>query len=363
MEAQLLASASQITALLEDVEKYAHAKSDLVSERQRVIELESALFEARRKLSELDQQRSRDLRDHVKSRDSFLRRIAHQASGRRRSFADKAARKEQTQFDQFRAVNEQKEEKDRLDGELDNARRRERRLERLAKKHTTVQIELDTLYDTIFSGPTPQYPEEDPLEIQAEEALREYDSFRLAQEKEEQALDLLQQTSARIRKALAHLECAGGCVEPDMLGGGSTVLQMMNGAQTAAAQKEWQAGVVLHAQARAASGSVGQMPHAHVNAQALATQLAYNGGVKNMNVWRTEQEIKRAAAELKGQVEPAQERVDRGKKTMEEVAGQLDRARTALQEVRTDIFRRVTGVAPPPLSARIGAPQYSHAEG
>lgn len=342
---QLQTHASRITTLLQTLSKHAHAKPDLQKQSDLVVELENELHAIRRRLPELIQQAHPPRGSRRKYRDSVVRRFAHKLSGRADAFEKKTAAEEKDTLDGFQEVIEHKERKGRLEKELEDARRTEMRLERAVGKYTLAQGELEAIYDTIFSGPTPQYPEEDVLELAAEEVLREYDQKRQRQEKEQEALQHLQGASRRMENTMRTLAEISTYREPDWVGGVAVISQAMDGHQLALAQKEWQAVLVLHAQARKASNKVGPMPNVKINAQAIVASMAYYGGLnRQVGLERSEHEMVRAAEELKTLVQSAKRRVEEGGEVMREVSGRLEAARSALQDMRTGIFMRVAQV-------------------
>jgi hypothetical protein len=346
IEEHIQAASAKNAALLQTLSQTDYAKPALRQQTSYITDLENDLLTLRQRLAELDRRRTRDLKDHVKYRDSVFRRFAYKATGRREKFEEKAGQEEKAYFEGMQESNTKSEEKRQLDGLLEEARAREATLEREVKRHDAAQVELDGLYDSIFSGPNPhaKYPEEDRLEREAETVLGEYESFRQSLEGEERALKLLNDARREINMALQHISSALGYSTWDMWGGG-TMVDMMERNELSSADRRWSAVKMLHAEARRASQQVGPLPQVRVAAGSLMSDVFFDNIFTDMafheKIQKSQAEMKRAADELMRHVLYAEQRVKDGQSAVQTLSAKLEKARVALQDRRTEIFRMV----------------------
>lgn len=88
---------------------------------------------------------------------------------------------------------------------------------------TIISRQLDHLYNSIFAGQTPGFPEEDRKEEACIVAAQHVESIHHDLERERHMLFLLRQTSTKLNEARNYLNDAHGMSQWDMFGGGTMV--------------------------------------------------------------------------------------------------------------------------------------------
>ena len=347
IEEHIQAASARNAVLCQTLTETDYAKPSLAQQRGYIADLESELKQVKKRLTELDKRRDKDLMDHVKYRDSVFRRFAYKASGRREKFDEKAAQEEKEYFEGMQETNTKQEEQRQLQGLLDEANTRRGELERDAQRHEKAQKELDGLYDSIFGGPNPsqKFPEEDRLEKESEGILGEYEQHRQTLEGEERGLRLLQGARKEMTLALRHLASARGYSTWDMWGGG-TMVDMMERNELSSADKQWSAVKTLHLEAQHSSRNIQPLPQVRVAAGSLMSDVFFDNIFTDMafheKIKQSEVEMRRADEALAGQLQAAQERVEHGQAAMRDLSGRLEQARVALQKRRMEIFRQIS---------------------
>lgn len=350
IEEHIQAATAKNAALLHTLASTDYARPSLTQQVTYITELEQQLSALSKRLTELDRRRERDLKDHVKYRDSVFRRFTYKATGRREKFDEKAEVEEKEYFEGMQESNTKSEEKRQLEQLLVEAKERKGELETDAKRHEEAQVELDGLYDSIFSGPNPQakYPEEDRLEREAESVLSEYEAQRQQLEGETRALKLLNDARGEINMSLQHLSTARGYSTWDMWGGG-TMVDMMERNELSSADRRWSACKMHFAEAQRASAHVTPLPGVRVAAGSLMSDVFFDSIFTDMafheKIKQSEAEMRRAADALMQNVLLAEQRVKEGKSSAQHLGARLEKARVDLQSRRTEIFRMVAAKA------------------
>lgn len=214
-------AASQHAHLLQGLAETDHAPAQLQQQDAYLQDLKAQETSTSKRVEELRKKTGLELKDHKKYSESTFRRFAHKASGRKERFAEKAAKEEREYFD---AIQEQKTAEDelayirQLKAEAEVQRQK---FESDTAKHSHLQQQLDQLYNSIFAGQTPEFPEEDRKEDACNAASQQVQSVHQELEKERHVLFLLRQMSTKLSEARHHLDDAHGMSQWDMFGGGT----------------------------------------------------------------------------------------------------------------------------------------------
>ena len=119
-----------------------------------------------KQLTSLHEVTEKERKDHVKYRDSVMRRYAHKLAGHKGEdrFTAKQEKEEREFLEAWQKERESTERKEELGRALERAEKEQQTLKSDNAKHDQAQSRLDKLYRDIFSGPTPEVPGEDELE-------------------------------------------------------------------------------------------------------------------------------------------------------------------------------------------------------
>lgn len=186
-------------------------------------DLKSQIAKTDKTISQLHLSTEKERKEHVKIRDSLVRRYASKLQGSKgqEKFTAKQDKEEREFVEAWQKEREAQERREELGRAMEQAEKEKKSLEADVKTHDKAQKELDQLYQRIFSGPTPDVPGEDDLE-QAVERSKEH--FRECQEqlyRNKNASDALNEAQGRLRTALANMGDALGASNVDRFGGGA----------------------------------------------------------------------------------------------------------------------------------------------
>ncbi|OHF01732.1 hypothetical protein CORC01_02923 [Colletotrichum orchidophilum] len=335
----------KLLAILADTD---NAIPDLRQQRRLITDLDHQLKESDRNIHALEGRRKKELKDHEKYRDSVMRRFVHKAVGKRDKFNERAAREEREYFDVLQEEHREKELNKNVREQLRDAREASTSLEAEARRHDEAQCELDSLYDSIFAGPTPSYPEEDALEQSAEQALREYHDTRSKVEAEAHAIRLLTDAMKRMGDSLRHMDDALSHSRMDMFGGG-TMSDMMERSALQRAESATQEARMLVMQAQRMTPYIGDLPPININHGNLMGDVLFDNIYSDMafhdEINKSRMSIEKCAHVLSRYLHETRDRrmyLSREQKVRGE---RLESTRTALQKERERLFEQIAGGA------------------
>jgi hypothetical protein len=176
---------------------------DLQAQKRQVADLERQVAQQAERLKQVGYRRKQELREHEHYRDSVLRRFAFKIGGKADKFEARAAKEEREYFDVLQEEHQADVMKKNLDEMLADAKTVRGELEIRAATHVEAQRDLDSLYESIFTGPSPGFPEEDQRERETSNALRIYKEARSRAEGEGQVVNILTQAQTRLNGALS----------------------------------------------------------------------------------------------------------------------------------------------------------------
>lgn len=346
VESKIQAAASQNSHLLSILSETDYAPPALGQHKRYIADLEGEIQKLDRSIKSLETKRAQELKDHEKYRDSTMKRFAYKVSRRTEKFEAKASKEEREYFDVLQEEHRAKESRKDLGQRLDEANSARSNLEGVAGRHNQAQQELDALYDSIFEGPTPGFPEEDERERSAGDALSRYHNLRTQTEAEGQSVQILGQAQRKMKAAMASMQDALSASRMDMFGGG-TMSDMMERSALSKAETLYAQCQTDIAQAQRMSPAVQPLPPVNIAQGSLMsdvffdnifTDMAFHDKIKQSMV-----ELQRAAAALDQQADLARQRHDGSSKELSQLSRSLEDSRVALQKARELAFERVAG--------------------
>lgn len=221
VEQQLQETAARNTELLRILSDTDYAPPALRQQEGYIKKLEAAILQNKADLRKLVSQREKEHKDHRKYSESVGRRFLYKASGQKDKFATKAGKEEREYFDALKAEHQAQDERDKLSGQMEEAQQGKSQLQPQASRHEQAQKDLDALYNAIFAGDTPAYPEEDEQEYATQAILGEYQQLESTLKTEEQVSQLLNQAQKTMAIAQYNVQDALGYSRVDMFGGGA----------------------------------------------------------------------------------------------------------------------------------------------
>ncbi|KAI2640354.1 hypothetical protein GGS26DRAFT_154548 [Hypomontagnella submonticulosa] len=322
-----------------------HAAPALEQQKRYIADLNNELSTIQKRIITLDKQRGKEFKEHKKYRDSVMKRFAYRLSGKTDKFEAKAEKEEQDYFAVLQEEHRAKEQEENLKDMRSKALEVQSDLEVEVNRHTEAQQQLDNLYDSIFQGPTPAFPEEDHSEQNTESALQAYHNSRVAVETELQVVYLLTEANRRLHNALIYTEEALSHSRMDMFGGG-TLSDMMERNALDKAEGQVSQMFSLVQQAQRMSPKVHDLPFVRIAQGSLMgdiffddifSDMAFHDKIKDSRVG-----LYRARENLANQLAQAMSRHQGAEQEMNAHAAALRTAREELQKARQRIFKRIS---------------------
>ncbi|KAF2261224.1 hypothetical protein CC78DRAFT_535831 [Lojkania enalia] len=337
-------AAARNAQLLEGLHETDSAPSQLYQQINYLKDLDTQIRKTEKHVEDLKRQTASELKEHKKYSESTFRRFAHKASGRKERFEEKAAKEEREYFD---AIQEQKTAEDQLayvrqlktEAEISK-----QEYETQAQRHDSLQRELDSLYNAIFSGHTPGLPDEDAKESACTAAKQHVQQVSQTLELERHVLFLLRQMSNKLQDARAHLCDAHDASQMDMFVGGTfTSMQKRNyleRAESSVAQVR-----MLQDQIRQLKPDIGDIGPMNIASGSIWGDVIFDNIFTDMDmhgkIKDSEAQVNRAATRLAQQVRDGEGRVKAVEADWRTASEQLQERRKELQQAREDAFTRV----------------------
>ena len=344
IETQVQKASAANAHLLQVLSETDDAPSALAEHSRYIAELKQQVEKSGEKLQQLDNKRVTQLKDHERYRDSHARRFLYKAAGKKDRFAEKAEKEEREYFDVLQDLRQQTTLHENLKTQLSDAEDTKPGLVEESQRHAQAQYDLDALYNSIFRGPTPQFPREDACETDVENKSQLYQQSRGAYEAEKTAIRHLTQGMAVMKQALYEMDRSLSYSRMDMFGGG-TMTDMMERNHLSKAQQQMMEANSLVMRAQLASPHVVDLPEVNINQGHIMRDVFFDNIFTDMAF---HDEIKRARAEvvtcaraMDTQLVKAKERHDAQGKELQGQEMHLAEARKVLQETRREAFEQV----------------------
>lgn len=321
-----------------------HAIPALAQQRRLARDLEAEVVASNKRLADADKKRKKELRDHEDYRDSVLRRFAYKATGQREKFETKAKKEETEYFEALQTEHCETEVNKNVKAQLEAARLVERDLEGEVERHSKAQSELDALYDSIFSGTTPEFPREDELERHLSLARQAYHDARGRAEAESHALKLLREGQGRMRSALQSMEQALSASRGDMFGSG-TIADSMERNALHRAESDVMTARMLVLQAQRMSPAVRDLPEVRIDQGNVVRDIFFDNIFTDyafhQKIKESRESVRRCAAAMDGLEAEAQARLSQTEEERKSKETEMQAARVALQKERENAFEAV----------------------
>lgn len=341
IETRIKESAAQHKELLGILVQTDHALPALEQQRRYITDLQNEAANAQKRVDELDKKRLKELKEHEKYRDSVMKRFAFKVSGKEEKFKQRAAKEEQEYFEALQQEHQAKEMKKSVDGMLAQALTVKATLERDLARHQEAQIKLDSLYDSIFQGPSPGFPEEDEKERESHAALQQYHDTRVKAESEGQAVRILMEAQAAMRSAYSSMQEALRYSTRDMFGGG-TLSDMMERNALSQAEFKTSSARMLVQQAQRFSPMVRHLPPVNIAQGSLISDVFFDNIFTDMafheKIKASAAEVERCAYALDFDLGEARNRHRALLMDLHDKARKLEESRLALQKARERAF-------------------------
>ena len=339
--ARLREAAARNSELLAALAQTDHAVPSLEQHQQFVQELKDLVGQSNDKIKVLDQKREAELKDHERYRDSHMKRFMYKATGQKDKFTVKAEKEEREYFEVLQQEHQEKQVNAHLLTQIEEAEGQTRQLQADADRHKQLQFQLDDLYNDIFAGPTPSFPEEDELETKSEVALHFYHDTTEKVESESMVKQLLSKANAAMIAAQDSMQQALSYSSWDMFGGGS-MSDMMERNALFQADRYVQEAVRMADLAKNHSPFVKDLPPVRLNHGNIISDVLFDNIFTDMmfhdEIQRGAQEVIRCRQQLLLQLRDAEERHRTLQQQVKARAAELEDSRKELQKARERAF-------------------------
>lgn len=345
-EARIREASDRNAALLRSLAETDYAPPALEEQQRFISDLEKELGGTEQHLKRLAGKRRSELKDHERYRDSNVRRFMYKATGQKEKFSQKAEKEEREYFEVLQAEHQATQLKNNLQEQLNAAVTVRADLEATARAHTNAQQELDHMYHDLFSGPTPQFPEEDAKERASNEKLSAYHDVRMRMETATNVIQLLSSALPLVQKALMHIRSALNHSRADLFGGGAMhdFIERQELAQTEMAIQQARNQVD---RARRSNPSIPAMPPININHGDIMTDVLFDNIFTDMafheEIKRGQFEVIRFGDAVEKQLQAAQARQRDLTAELRRKETELENARQELQRERERAFERYAG--------------------
>lgn len=341
--------------LLRGLEETDSAPSQLKQQNAYIAHLDTQIASTTKRVNELKKKTASELKDHEKYRDSHFRRFAHKASGKKEKFQEKAAKEEKEYFDAIQAQKSAEDELTYVVQLRSEADSHKSDLTAQVKRHDALQAELDALYNSIFAGHTPEFPDEDRKEEACNATHARVQDFTQRLERERHVLFLLGQAATKLSAARSHLDGAYGMSQYDLFGGG-TMASMQKRNYLERAESAIQQVRMLQQQVRQVAPDIPDLGPLNIAMSSIWSDVVFDNIFTDMEmhdkVKNSIMQVDRAGNRCGDIIKQREAKEKAMQNEVKQAKAKLQFARLELQAAREDAFRRVVnGNGPSGVSA------------
>jgi hypothetical protein len=344
VEEQIRSAAARNSELLSILHQTEYAQPAIQQQDSYIRQVEQAVAKNNADLKKLAAQREKEFKEHKSYNESVTKRFLYKASGQKEKFAARAEKEEREYFEVLRAEHHAQQEGQSLASQLTEAQHGRAQLEPDVSRHRQAQKDLDSLYQSIFAGPTPSFPEEDAQENAVQRAVQEYSHRETDLRAEDQVSALLDRAARAMSAAQYHVSEALRYSRRDMFGGGTLTDMMERNAlsQAEVATAELQRTMQ---QAQSISAHVQGLPPIPIAQGSLMSDVLFDNIFTDMAFHEKIQDsatsLQRAAAVLQNNQSLSMQRRNEFRSQMQQASSRLANERQSLQKVREQIFERL----------------------
>lgn len=315
-----------------------HAAAGLASQISLVSNVKRQITANEANLKRLDQKRQSELADHEKYRDSNVRRFLFRATGQSDKFTERADKERKEYYDVLQELHEKTVINDGLRAQLEEAQRVQSEMEIANALHMEAQSDLENLYNSIFSGETPRFPEEDALEEASNAALHKYHNVRVRWEEEGRVVSALKKAREAVNASLKHMDEARNASRMDIMG--------LDGIADAMERSSLAKAEVSYGEAKSLAAQAGytDLPNVNLNHGHFFRDVFFDNVFTDMQF---HEEIKRGQMEMQKFADALTRRMTRARDSqvavgdeLKQMEAQLEEARKRLQDKRAELFRQ-----------------------
>ncbi|KAM0693058.1 hypothetical protein Q7P36_007615 [Cladosporium allicinum] len=355
--------------LLSTLAQTDYADKTLQQNASYISDLDSQIKATDKELKKLHTQTEDERKDHVKYRDSTFKRYAHKLGGSKgqAKFASKSEKEEREFLQAWQQEREAEERRAELQRALTTANSDRQRFEADKARNTSAQHDLDQLYASIFSGPTPEVPGEDQLETAVQNAKQHLEQTQSAYNAENASLEALRRVENRMQTAAAAMQEAIDSSRLDIIGMGGSFADMMERDALSKAAVALSESLRHMDEARRWQPAIVHLRTVHIDMGHMVSDVMFDNIFSDMNqherIKGSNNQLMEAMAQLKEQLAAQVQRAKGAMEALKMARASMEEARVELQSIRAEAFERLAGGAGGGYGAAAAPPSYSLAEG
>jgi DNA repair exonuclease SbcCD ATPase subunit len=344
-------AATRNRELLSTLAETDYADKTLQQNTAYISDLDTQIKATDKELKKLHAITEDERKDHVKYRDSTFKRKLHKLGGSKGAakWTSKSEKEEREFLAAWQAEREAEERRAELQRALDSATEDRRRFESDKARNTHAQNELDQLYASIFSGPTPELPGEDQLETAVQNAKQHLSQTQAAYNAENAALEALRRVEDRMQAASVAIEDALQSSRLDMIGMGGSFADMMERDALSKAAVAISESLRHMDEARRQQPAIVHLREVHIDMGHVMSDVMFDNIFSDMNqherIHGSNKQLMEAVAQLKGEIEKQIQRARGAMEALKMARASMEEARLELQSIRAEAFERLAGGA------------------
>ncbi|PMD16517.1 hypothetical protein NA56DRAFT_649384 [Hyaloscypha hepaticicola] len=191
--------ASRNTCLLLRLSMLSEAHNDYNAQLTYVNRLQESIREQNVELRRVQEEVETRFKVHKSFCDRIAPRIFHRTVQAQEKYEANSSKAEEEYFEALGAQSRAKARRVQLESDLEEAVRTEGELKTVVQEHDEVRNEIDELYERLFGGPTPGFPEEDVAEDAVKTAKAENEATKERIRRSREALRLLNLAQERLQ--------------------------------------------------------------------------------------------------------------------------------------------------------------------
>ncbi|KAL2061108.1 hypothetical protein VTL71DRAFT_7381 [Oculimacula yallundae] len=345
---RLQAASAQNTSLLQTISETEYSVAAYQQANQHISSLKKDIADQEKKLAELNRHVDREYADHKKFRDSHMKRLAFKLGGKKEKFQADASREEQEWLDAVATQLKTKQGLEHLNANLADATKTSSEFQGVVELHTHAKKELDSLYKSIFDGPTPEILEEDERERAVATAENNYNNIAAHLSTEKQTRDILTEAEKHLVRALSDIADADSSATMDMWGVGGSFAEMAEHSALSRCQQQVSQVEQLISQAQRVQPVVQKIGDMRVAQMNFMSNMVFDNIFSDMHMRERIQEswkqLKAAQTGLQRELGASDRRRDDIRKDLDVLQAILDKKRVELQDCRKAAFERIASL-------------------
>ncbi|OCL02109.1 hypothetical protein AOQ84DRAFT_269269, partial [Glonium stellatum] len=351
VKAKIASAASQNSQLLVTLESTSEAPAALGHISTHITILENEVSKQDQALQDIMEGVALKFRQHKKYRNSVTKRFTYRLTNMKAKFDAKAMKEEQDYNEALEGQRKAEERRALLRGKVEEAVKERSGLEAAAKTHEETHKQIDSLYESIFAGPTPGFQTEDDREQNYYSALREHEVTKVAVVSKKRAVQYLNRASSALKQAQGRNRRAQEEAKHGLV-------LVLSGAFSFVREADHYANITLVLVDQALEGlqpldfdsvTAKTVLHSRIKTASIERESVSSKQALLKRGAEAEQKLSEAKDALDVLVNAAKQQERAAREAIRGTARVLEDARQALQQIRQEAFEQVVGfgAAPP----------------